>query len=38
MHAFENTQTDPSTSFGGVPASIQMSQNAVNFSYSRSFD
>lgn len=38
MHAFENTQTDPSTSFGGVPASITMSQNAVNFSYTRSFD
>jgi long-chain fatty acid transport protein len=38
MHAFENTQTDPSTSFGGQPASIEMSQNAVNFSYTRSFD
>jgi len=38
MHAFENTQTDPSTSFGGQPASIKMHQNAVNFSYSRSFD
>ena len=38
MHAFEKTQTDPSTSFAGAPASIQMYQNAVNFSYSRTFD
>jgi long-chain fatty acid transport protein len=38
MHAFQNTQTDPSTSFGGAPASITMHQNAVNFSYTRSFD
>ncbi len=38
MHAFENSQTDPSTSFGGAPATIQMYQNAVNFSYTRTFD
>jgi long-chain fatty acid transport protein len=38
MHAFERTQTDPSTSFGGAPASITMYQNAVNFSYTRTFD
>jgi len=39
MHAFENTQTDPSTQFpGGPPATISMHQNAVNFSYTRHFD
>jgi long-chain fatty acid transport protein len=38
MHAFENSQTDPSTSFGGAPATITMHQNAVNFSYTRTFD
>ncbi len=38
MHAFENTQTDPSTSFFGSSASIKMYQNAVNFSYTRTFD
>ena len=38
MHAFEKTQTDPSTSFFGNPASISMYQNAVNFSYTRHFD
>jgi len=37
MHAFETSQTDPSTSFG-VPATIKMYQNAVNFSYTRTFD
>jgi len=38
MHAFENTQTDPSTAFFGSSASIKMYQNAVNFSYTRTFD
>ncbi|NCF81447.1 MAG: long-chain fatty acid transporter [Proteobacteria bacterium] len=38
MHAFENTQSDPMTSFGGAPAEISMSQNAVNLSYSMHFD
>jgi long-chain fatty acid transport protein len=38
MHAFERTQTDPSTSFFGSSASISMYQNAVNFSYTRTFD
>jgi long-chain fatty acid transport protein len=38
MHAFERTQTDPSTSFFGSSASIKMYQNAVNFSYTRTFD
>lgn len=37
MHAFENKQTDPSTAFG-TPATIQMYENAVNFSYTRHFD
>ena len=38
MHAFERSQSDPMTSFAGAPAEISMSQNAVNFSYSRNFD
>ena len=38
MHAFENSQTDPSTAFAGQPATIEMYQNAVNFSYTRHFD
>jgi long-chain fatty acid transport protein len=38
MHAFEHTQNDPSTAFFGAPAEIGMYQNAVNFSYTRTFD
>ncbi len=38
MHAFETTQTTPSTAFFGASASIKMYQNAVNFSYTRTFD
>jgi len=38
MHAFDRTQSDPSTAFFGSSAEIGMYQNAVNFSYSRTFD
>jgi long-chain fatty acid transport protein len=38
MHAFERTQTDPSSAFFGSSASSTMSQDAINFSYSRHFD
>jgi long-chain fatty acid transport protein len=44
MHAFDRSQKDPSTAFGapapapGMPAEIAMHQNAVNVSYSRTFD
>ena len=38
MHAFNRTQSDPATAFAGAPAEIGMYQNAMNFSYSRTFD
>lgn len=38
MHAFYNSESNPSTAFAGMPAEISMYQNAVNISYSRTFD
>ncbi len=38
MHAFYNSESDPSTAFAGMPAEINMYQNAINISYSSSFD
>jgi len=38
MHAFDRTQSDPSTAFFGSSASSTMNQDAINFSYSRHFD
>jgi len=38
MHAFNHDEGDPSTAFAGMLAEISMYQNAVNVSYSRTFD
>ena len=38
MHAFDRSQSDPSTAFFGSSSEISMYQNAVNLSYSGSFD
>ena len=38
MHAFYNSESDPSTAFAGMPADISMYQNAINISYSRTFE